>query len=95
MFGSIEPFDFIFRVNGQNGRTVEELVSPRSPLVDAPRVGGAVVEATYLLSDPPLIPRLAQAGIPWVTDSQVYRFSSADSRTAAHWRLFRTPRTSC
>lgn len=83
MFGAFESVSFLVHVGTSNGRTVEELLSPRSPTASAPAVAGAVVDATYVNSDPALLPRLAQAQIPWVTEPQSHRFASERFRSTA------------
>ena len=76
MFGRQEDRRLIFHVSQNDGRTIEELLTPRSPL-DTPRtVGGAVVDATYVERDPALLARFAGAHVPWATDPMSRRFAS-------------------
>lgn len=63
---------FIPHVSIHEGRGLEQLLAEH----DTPPLGGAVVEATFAATDPPLIPRLRGLRIPYTLDPQTIRFSS-------------------
>jgi hypothetical protein len=76
MFGRTEERRLIFHVSQNDGRTIEELLAPRSPLDTPTAVGGAIVDATYVARDPALLARFAGAHVPWATDPMSSRFAS-------------------
>jgi len=86
MFGSFQQLAFLLHVTQYEGRSVERLISPRDPGVDVPTLGGAVIEASYVQTDPPLLAHLAEARIPWMVDPQSVRFASPGFRTVARVR---------
>jgi hypothetical protein len=55
---------------------LEQLLAPRRIGEDGPTLGGAVVQASYVHRDPPLLLRLADGRIPWVIEPQSHRFAS-------------------
>lgn len=83
MFGRADERRLILHVSQNDGRTVEELLTPRNPLDRSRSVGGAVVDATYVARDPALLARFAGAHIPWATDPMSCRFASPGYLSAA------------
>ena len=77
MFGSFRDLALLLHVTQFEGRSIEKLVAPAEPGSPVPVLGGAVVEASYVASDPPLLARLAEERIPWMVDPQSVRFASA------------------
>ena len=81
MFGSFgEPLSLLLHVTQYEGRSLEQLLAPRRLGEDGPSLGGAVVQASYVHRDPPLLLRLADGHIPWVIEPQSVRFASAGYR---------------
>jgi hypothetical protein len=60
MFGAFPPRAFLVHVTEHEGRTLERLLAPRDPGMDALALGGAIVEASYVRRDPALLARLAE-----------------------------------
>ena len=67
----------LLHVTQNEGRSLEQLLAPRRLGEDGPSLGGAVVQASYVHRDPPLLLRLADGHIPWVIEPQSVRFASA------------------
>lgn len=63
---------FVPHVSVHEGRGLEQLLAEHR---SAP-LGGAVIEAAYAATDPPLLPRLRGLRIPYAIDPQSIRFSS-------------------
>ena len=63
---------FVPHVSIHEGRGLEQLLADyrTSPL------GGAVIEAAYAATDPPLLTRLQGLRVPYAVDPQSIRFSS-------------------
>lgn len=59
-------------VSTAEGRGLERLLAD----TERPILGGAVIEATYVATDPPLLPRLRGLRVPYTVDPQTLRFSS-------------------
>jgi hypothetical protein len=76
MFGAFGELSFLLHVSQFEGRAIEKL-SADSEGGQSPRLGGAVIEASYVHTDPPLLARLGEERIPWVIDPQSVRFASA------------------
>jgi len=77
MFGTFgEPLSFLVHVTQHEGRSLEQLLAPQHLGEDDPALGGAVVQASYVHRDPPLVLRLADSHIPWVIEPQSVRFAS-------------------
>lgn len=77
MLGSFgEPLSFLLHVTQYEGRSLEQLLAPRTPGEDGPSLGGAVIQASYVHRDPPLLLRLADSHVPWVVEPQSVRFAS-------------------
>lgn len=89
MFGAFQHLSFLLHVTQFEGRTIEKLIAPRDPGETAPTLGGAVIEASYVQTDPPLLAHLAEARIPWMVDPQSIRFASPGFREIG--RLRRLP----
>jgi hypothetical protein len=66
---------FLPRVTQHDGRAIEEALA--ATLFDnGVRLRGAVVEATYAASDPPLLKRLREDGVPRLVEPQCQRFTT-------------------
>jgi hypothetical protein len=77
MFGRLgDPLSFLPRVTQHDGRSLEQLLSPQQLGGMPAPVGGAIVNASYVHSEPPLLVRLADSRIPWVVDPCAARFHS-------------------
>ncbi len=76
MFGTFQHLSFLLHVTQFEGRSIEKLIAPRDPGQITSTLGGAVIEASYVQTDPPLLAHLAEARIPWMVDPQSIRFSS-------------------
>lgn len=76
MLGRFDPKAPILHVTRHEGRTVEQLLSPQLPGELGPRVGGVMLEGSYLQGDPPLVVHLRDSRTPWATDLQAIRFAS-------------------
>lgn len=77
MFGRLgDPLSFLPRVTRHDGRSLEQLLSPPELGGTPTPVGGAIIDASYVHLDPPLLVRLADSRIPWVVDSCASRFRS-------------------
>jgi hypothetical protein len=84
MFGSFdEPLSLVLHVTQHEGRSLEQLLAPRRLGDDGPSLGGAVIQASYVHRDPPLLLRLADGHIPWVVEPQSVRFASAGYASVA------------
>lgn len=84
MFGTLgEPLSLLVHVTQHEGRSLEQLLTPPRLGGEAPAIGGAIVEAAYVLRDPPLLVRLADGPIPWAIDPQSVRFASPGYRSVA------------
>jgi hypothetical protein len=68
-------FPFRLHVSSFDGRTVEELVGSLTE-PDPRLLNEVLVEATYVASDPPLLPRLRHLRIPYGIDVQTIRFAN-------------------
>jgi hypothetical protein len=76
MFGVFADLSFLLHVTQYEGRAVERLIAPTELVGPTPSLGGAVIEASYVQADPPLLAHLAEARIPWMVDPQSIRFAS-------------------
>lgn len=66
---------FLPRVSQHDGRAIEEALA--ATLFDSGvRLRGAIVEATYAASDPPLLKRLREDGVPRLLEPQSQRFTT-------------------
>ena len=66
---------FLPRVTRHDGRAIEEALS--ATLFDSGvRLRGAVVEASYATTDPPLLKRLREDGVPRLIEPQSQRFTT-------------------
>lgn len=84
MFGSFgEPLSLLLHVTQHEGRSLEQLLAPRRLGEDDLSLGGAVIQASYVHRDPPLLLRLADGHVPWVVEPQSVRFASAGYGTVA------------
>lgn len=86
MFGAFQDLSFLLRVTQYEGRSIEKLIAPREPGEASSTLGGAVIEASYVRTDPPLLAHLAEARIPWMVDPQSIRFASSGFREIARLR---------
>jgi hypothetical protein len=86
MFGAFADLSFLLHVTQFEGRSIEKLISPpeAGPAIQA--LGGAVIEASYVRTDPPLLAHLAEERIPWMIDPQSVRFASAGYREVGRIR---------
>lgn len=85
MFGAFEGLSFLLHVTQYEGRTVEKLLAAGADGSEV-TLGGAILEASYVDTDPPLLARLADARIPWIIDSQSVRFASPSFRAVERLR---------
>jgi hypothetical protein len=76
MFGEFRDLSFLLHITQFEGRTVERLLAPAEAGASSASLGGAVVEAAYVATDPPLLARLTEERVPWIVDPQSVRFSS-------------------
>ena len=66
---------FLPRITQHDGRAIEEALA--ATLFDTGvRLRGAVVEATYAATDPPLLKRLREEGVPRIVEPQSQRFTT-------------------
>ncbi len=86
MFGAFPDLSFLLHVTQYEGRSIEKLIAPREPGEASSTLGGAVIEASYVHTDPPLLAHLAEARIPWMVDAQSIRFASSGYREIARLR---------
>jgi hypothetical protein len=76
MFGAFQDLSFLLHVTQYEGRSIEKLIAPQEPGQASAALGGAVIEASYVQTDPPLLAHLAEERIPWMVDPQSVRFAS-------------------
>ncbi len=55
MFGAPHDLSFLLHVTQYEGRSIEKLIAPHEPGQASPTLGGAVIEASYVQTDPPLL----------------------------------------
>lgn len=82
MFGGFEPVAFLTDVSKHEGRALELLLAA-SDKTGSRGIGGAIIDAAYVLNDPPLLARLAESGTPWVPNPQSVRFCGTRSLSVA------------
>jgi hypothetical protein len=76
MFGAFQQLSFLLHVTQYEGRSIEKLIAPREVGDSDCALGGAVIEASYVQTDPALLAHLGEARIPWMVDPQSVRFAS-------------------
>lgn len=76
MFGAFRDLSFLLHVTQYEGRSIEKLIAGQDAEHPSWALGGAVVEASYVQSDPPLLAHLAEERVPWIVDPQSVRFAS-------------------
>jgi hypothetical protein len=86
MFGAFKDLSLLLHVTQYEGRTVEQLIAGHGSGGSEVGLGGAVVEASYVATDPQLLARLAEAHIPWIVDHQSVRFASPSFLEVARLR---------
>lgn len=64
------------RITKYDGRAIEQALAGSSLMDEVPRLRGGLVEATYAQSDPPILRRLRESGVPYLIDPQAVRFLS-------------------
>lgn len=62
------------RITTYDGRAIEQALAGSSLFDHVPRLRGAVVEASYALTDPPILKALQERGVPYLVDPQSLRF---------------------
>lgn len=86
MFGAFDELSFLLHVTQYEGRTVEKLLAGGAADGLSRDLGGAVIDASYVAVDPPLLARLADARVPWMVDCQSVRFVSPSFQAIARLR---------
>jgi hypothetical protein len=81
MFGVFDPLSLVTDVSLHEGRSLEALLAPQPLSGGQQTMGGAVIDASYVHRDPPLLARLAESRIPWVVNPQSVRFASPRFRS--------------
>jgi hypothetical protein len=67
---------FLPRVTVRDGRALEHALAGQTLFQPGVELQGAVVEAAFAATDPPLMRRLAERRIPYLVDPQTLRFAS-------------------
>lgn len=66
---------FLPRITRQRGRTMEQLLAGQTLFDEGAELSGAITEAAYAATDPLVLRRLREAGVPFLIDPQSNRFS--------------------
>lgn len=71
---------FLPRVTQHDGRAIEEALA--ASLFDkGVRLRGSIVEASHAATDPPLLKRLREDGVPTLVEPQSQRFTSSQAQS--------------
>jgi hypothetical protein len=68
---------YLARITTRDGPAIEEAIAGPTLLSAGARLDGAVIEAAYAYSRPPLIKRLGEDRIPRIMDLQTLRFTGS------------------
>ncbi len=66
---------FLPRVSQHDGKAIEQALAGRTLFDRGVQLRAAVVEASYAATDPPLLKRLREDGVPQIVDPQTVRFA--------------------
>jgi hypothetical protein len=72
-----EASAFLPRVTVHDARAIETAMAGQDLWQTGVELRGAVVEAALARTEPPLLRRLAEAGVPYLVDPQTLRFANA------------------
>lgn len=70
----LDESTFLVRISQHDGRVIEEALAGPTLFDRGVRLSGGVVEATYAATEPPLLKRLREDGVPYILDPQTARF---------------------
>jgi hypothetical protein len=83
MFGLFDSLTLVADVSNHDGRSLESLLAPQALGGGNESIGGAIIEASYVQRDPPLLARLGESHIPWAINPQSVRFASPRYRNVS------------
>jgi hypothetical protein len=76
---------YLPRVTRRDGRAIEEALAAPTLFDAGLKLGGAVLEATYAIDEPPLLKRLREAKVPQLVDPQTLRLTGERFMTVSQF----------